>query len=370
MADTVPRSINVPIAGPLDGETWATLRAALRTAWGDVTQCANWMLSELYLRDWHRTPELERLPKMPPMYLYPEARERWPQMASQTVATLEHEVKRKWRARRYHVLWTGEQSLPVQRYPQPLPVPSQMWRLTVREARYYVFSARIGDQRYQLRVAGGPGFVRAHRRLAEIVDGEIRAGAAYLSERVSHAGHHRVGMTPTRRLMLRISIAVPRRGGVREGTLYVRTTHEALLVASRTPDGEPLWQEHHQQIRRALAASARQQQQLADDLKAERRRSRRQKAGIVGRMGRVRDRRRRQLDSWLHEAAAHVVGYARRHRMATIVYDDAVRSFANPFPWYQLRERVAQKCEEAGIECQTSGSVVEDGGTPLADETR
>lgn len=368
MNRTVMRSVNIPVVGPLGGVTWAELRAALRASWADATACANWMLSELYLRDWHRTPELEGLPKMPVIYLYPEAREQWPRLAAQTVAALEHEVKRRWRAMRYAVLWTGRQSLPVQRYPVPLPLPRQMWTLSVREAQYYVLSARIGDRRYALRLRGGRHFVRQHRVLAEIVDGEVRAGAAYLSERAVHSGDHRNGTAADRRVMLRLSVELPvRTPDNLEGTLYVRTGTAALLEAAFSPEGAVTWREHQQQLRRAIRHAARLQQQLADDLKAERRHSRRRRRGIRDRIGRLARRRTRQLDSALHEIAAHVVGYAKRHRVATIIYDDTVRTFAEPFPWYQLRERLDQRCEAAGITLHASGVVASADADPLAE---
>jgi hypothetical protein len=53
-----------------------------------VTEAANWMMTELYTHDVQRHGEA----KMPPMrrlYLYPEARRRFPGLAPQTVASLE-----------------------------------------------------------------------------------------------------------------------------------------------------------------------------------------------------------------------------------------------------------------------------------------
>jgi hypothetical protein len=349
-SNTVMRGIVLPVAGPVDGTTWTELRERLFASWSDVTACANWMLTELYARDTHREPAMEKLGRMPRIYLYPEARRQWPGLATQTLATLEHEVKKRWRTMRYAVLWTGRQSLPTQKYAVPLPLPRQMWRLEVREARYYVLSCRIGDARIGLRLRGGPHVYRQSQTLAEIVDGEVRAGCAYLYERVVHAGDHRTGTAKDRRLVVRISVEVPRRSVADlTGTLHVRTTAAALLECAQKEDGPAVWTEHAQQIRRALAGFARQQRQLSDDLKAERRRPRRQREGIVGRMGMLRRRRARQLDSWLHELAAHVVGYAKRHRVAVVQYDDRIRAFAESFPWYQLRLRLQEKCEAAGI---------------------
>lgn len=150
---TVTRSIVLPVVGPTDA-TWPELRDALRESWGEATRCANWMVTELYARDVRRTPETAKLPKMPRIYLYPEARRQFPELASQTVASLEREISRKYRALRYKLLWTQEISLPNMRYPVGLPLPSQMWRLEHEKDGAWLFSARIGQRRFTLRRAG------------------------------------------------------------------------------------------------------------------------------------------------------------------------------------------------------------------------
>ena len=60
------------------------LRTALTTAWGQTTRSINWMMSQLYIRDELRMPDQEKLKKMPKTYLYPEARQLFPDLPSNT----------------------------------------------------------------------------------------------------------------------------------------------------------------------------------------------------------------------------------------------------------------------------------------------
>jgi rubredoxin len=99
------RAITMPVASPLDC-SWDELRKALRTMWAQTTAASNWMMTELYARDVRRGSE-EKMPPMARVYLYPEARARFPGLPSATVASLEQSVQRKYRAVRYRVVWTA-----------------------------------------------------------------------------------------------------------------------------------------------------------------------------------------------------------------------------------------------------------------------
>src|ERR1035441_2961071 len=112
----VLRAITVPVVAPVDMK-WEELGGVLREMWAASTQASNWILTELYARDVRRTGKEEKLSPMPKIYLYPELRERFSQLPSQTIATLENTVKAKYRAKRYETIWTAKSSLPVYRYP-------------------------------------------------------------------------------------------------------------------------------------------------------------------------------------------------------------------------------------------------------------
>lgn len=345
------RSLVLPIAGPVDA-TWPELRVALREAWGETTRAANWMLTELYARDSRRGPQDKKLGKMPKVYLYPEARKLFPLLASQTLSSLDREVTRKYRARRYEVLWTRAASLPTMRYPVGIPLHSQMWRLERDAGGAYLFSARLGSsedgRRYTLRLRGGAHFRRMTEVLDRVIAGELKAGAATLYQITSHESDHRSEVTRRSRLVVRLPVEMPIRqhNAERKGVLVVATESDCLIS---TRLDERFWREHHDHVRRGIKAHLRQLQHLSDDLKEERRRPKRNREGIVERMGTLAHRHAQRMRSWLHEAAAHLVGYAVRNRVAEIYYDDADRTFCGLFPWHELRQRIAEKCEMEGI---------------------
>jgi hypothetical protein len=111
------RALIFPVAEPLSG-SWQDLDKDLHAMWSQTTAAANWMMTECYARDVRRVPAAEE--KMPPMrrvYLYPEARERFPALPPQSVASLEQVVQRRYRAARYDVIWRSAAALPTMRYP-------------------------------------------------------------------------------------------------------------------------------------------------------------------------------------------------------------------------------------------------------------
>jgi len=127
----VLRAISVPVASPLDGCYWRTLDVKLQAMWAATTACSNWMVTQLYARDVRRQPGDHKKPRTPQVYLYPEARQLFPQLPSQTVSALEHSVSARYRARRYEVVWTAAAALPTFRYPVPFPLPNQAWNVTI-----------------------------------------------------------------------------------------------------------------------------------------------------------------------------------------------------------------------------------------------
>ena len=98
------RSIALPVVEPM-GENWAVFREALKNGWAEATAAANWIMTELYARDVRRNGE-EKMPRMSRVYLYPEARLRFPRLASQTVVSIENHVQGAYRSVRYELLWT------------------------------------------------------------------------------------------------------------------------------------------------------------------------------------------------------------------------------------------------------------------------
>jgi hypothetical protein len=83
--------------------------------WRETTRAANWMMTQFYIRDVRRDGGMGKLPPMPKLYLYPEARILFPALPPQTVAALEPSYRAKYRAIRRDVLSTFMAALPTYR---------------------------------------------------------------------------------------------------------------------------------------------------------------------------------------------------------------------------------------------------------------
>jgi hypothetical protein len=350
----VLRAISIPVASPIDCE-WQELDVALRTAWALTTQACNWMLTELYTRDFRRNGE-EKMPAMAPVYLYPETRQRFPGLPSQTCAALERTVQAKYRAARYKLIWTCQVSLPTYRYPTPFPVPNQGWSVTIEEQRIVV-SARIGDKRLRFRLRGGPGFRRQRNSVDQLVSGSAVQGELAL---------YKSGKDTMCKMVAWLPRLQPKGTSPRSGILRVRTDNDMLLLALNEKD-ETLWKYYGDQIVRWSAEHRRQLQRWADDSKAEQRPvpsfSERRKAAAI--------KYRRRMDTAAKEIAAMLCGYAARRKFAGIRYDDSNTSYCDGFPWFALRERIKVKLDELGIAFEhASGEAAEEPPQRLAEDVK
>lgn len=337
----------MPVASPVNC-SWEELRGALKGAWRQSTAACNWMMTELYARDVRRNGQ-EKMPPMPPVYLYPEARQRFPELPSQAIASLEHACQRKYRAKRYEIVWTCAASLPTFRYPTPFPIAGQAWQGAM-EGDSPVVSMRIGDTRMRLRLKGGDQFRRQMQAFRLIAGGQAVRGEAAIQEQGSS-------------LMVRMVAWLRREQEAeameRSGTLFVITRRDSLLVAVNAKD-ERLWTYNADHLRRWQAEHSRQMQRWAEDHKYEQGRipafSARREAASV----KYRDR----MDSACHEIAAQLAGYAARRRFSVVNYDDRERGFCQKLPWFRLRSLIAEKLNGAEIALELAS----DAGWPEVEE--
>ena len=348
----VLRAITIPIVEPLSG-TWKELEAALREMWSATTNAANWMLTEMYAKDVRRNGE-EKLPPMPKCYLYPAARERFPSLPSQSVAALEQNVGKKYRAKRFDVIWRASASLPTYRYPTPFAIPNQGWSVAISEGQEgegdvrghragFIVSARIGENRWSLLLKGGP---RYRRQLASLK--QIASGAAVQGEMAIY----RQGSGPE--ILCKMVAWLPRQAKrERSGVLFIRTSPEALLVTFDS-EGNRLWGLHFDHVRRWQAEHSRQLQRWSYDQKMEHR----PVASFQDRREASAVKYRNRMSSAVKEAAAQMAGYADRLKFAEVRYNEADHSFCEKFPWFALRERLACKFDELGIKFTVEEAVV------------
>jgi hypothetical protein len=323
-AHFVLRAITIPVAGPVDAD-WPALRAALRGAWRDAARVANWAVRQLAQADVVHTPELDRLPPMPRVYLYPGARRIAPTLDPSSIVALLQAVERRYRARRSHVVWRMAESLPSYRYPTPYPVHNQSWSVACEEGGALLLSVRLAGTRWTLRLRGGARYGRQLGAVRRLVAGEAVQGELALYER-------------GREVLAKMVVWLPRHGRReqgRSGTLYVRTGADHLWTY-HVDDGEPRYL-HADHVRRWIASYDRRMRRLADDTKAEKRPTRRHGRGIEEVRAAWVRRQQARLDSWAHEVTAMLARYADRQRVARVVYDDRDTSYLPHAPWQLLR---------------------------------
>ncbi len=248
------RAVTMPVASPLD-LSWEDLRNKLKPLWRATTACSNWMVTELYARDCRRDGQ-EKMPPMQRVYLYPDARREFPLLPAQTVAALEQSVQRKYRAKRYEVIWTRFAVLPTYRYPTPFPVHNQSWHGTIEEDRPIV-SVRLDDGRYRLRLKTGSQFRRQYQQFRQIASGQAVPGELAIYQRGDA-------------LLVKMVAWLPRRERTEplDGTLNVHTAKDCLLLAVNGKD-ETLWRYNADHLRRWIAEHKRQLQRWAEDQKYE-----------------------------------------------------------------------------------------------------
>lgn len=191
--------------------------------------------------------------------------------------------------------------------------------------------------------------------MQKIIDGRAVPAELSLYEQRANSADHRPGLTGrdgadqkfSTRLMCKMVVWLPRdaRTADRNGTLYVRTDTDALLVALNVKD-ERLWVENCDQLRRWTAEHARRLQRLSEDKKCEQR----PRAKFQGRREAAALKYRRRLDSLCHEVAAHLANFAARRRFAVVRYDDTMQQYCPRLPWGKLRDLIEQKLDERGIQ--------------------
>lgn len=349
----VLRAITLPIAGPADRD-WKELQAVLDACWRRATTVANHATAELLRRDVVRTPDMEKLPPMERVYLYPGARAVCPEMDTASVVSILQAVERKYRAERYHVLWRRAKAPPSYRYPTPYPVHNRSWSASETDGGALLISVRLDGERRTIRLRTGPRFHRQRSAVRSLIAGDSLPGELAIYRRGGD-------------VMAKLVMWMPRQhrdGRKGGGVLYVKSAPDSLLVYH--VDGGPPRYLHADQVRRWVTAYRRRMDRLYDDTKAEKRPTKRKGRGIDEVRTAWGRKQRARLDSHTHEVSAIIASYAARQRVATVAYDDRDRSYLSRYPWHDLRTKLAYKLDERAVGFEVaSGAVVGDDTTAL-----
>lgn len=368
----VLRAITLPVSGPIDCE-WKDLGAVLREGWIATTQASNWMMRQLMLADTGMTAE-GKLSSMPKTYLYPMARQLFPQLPARVIVSLENSITSKYRKQRKN-LCTYRMSLPTMRYPTPLPVPSQGWAVEETPDGMLVMSVDLPGGRKRLRLRGGAGYRRQRSAIRKLIRGVAIAGEAAIYRVAANPGDHRGGDTPKSRVMAKLVMWLERDQKNGDNTASIVLGEDCLLKIYDHNNEQILkWNEDH--LLRRIVRHDKELQRLREDLKAERRvyqtsrrnsdlepeereKGRRENKGILSRMAQISLKQRNYLQTASHRATAMVVKLLQRRRVKSLACTDRAltideegnaKQYLPHFPWYMLKQHLADKCYKAGIE--------------------
>lgn len=331
----VTRAIMLPIITPVDPTQKAACWRDLRASWHDCAQMANWAISEMSRADGPRKPGQVKLEKFAQPYLYPQARQLWPELASASVVALLNLVQSKYREARFAVVWRMNEALPRFKDPQPLQIPAAAWSASYlsETERVRVFSANIRGTRYELRLRGGPHFRRQLREFDLFVDGTALQCEAAIYQRGDVIFAKLVGWFPRQQ------------ASNTEKEIVIATSEESLLVGARNEN--ELWRYNADHAKRWVSEHSRRLLRLHEDSKIERR------TGEIGDPEQHRQRlvfkHRNRMDSLCHQASAAAVKHASRMRATKLILDLRSKSYIESFPWFKLSALIEQKAHAAGM---------------------
>jgi len=338
------RAISFGILGPAedaDGEwTKDDMYADLREAWKHSTRATNIATQQLAIADQVRMPSDKKLAPFKPPYIYPMLRAAVPELSSGSVSAIIHAATLRYLRRRLETVWFSSASFPNARYPSPYLVRRQDWKCGMTGKNMPVVSFRLGGQRrgVMLKTAGCGRQLSVFRR---IVSGELQRAELAVYRKGKHAMVKMCYWRPTR--------VAPRDSS---GTLLVRTGAHALLTAAIAGlnSGADPWVYHADHLRKRIGWHEDRIQRLADDRKAECRAPRNRRRKNVKLVADVARRQKDWVDSQLSRAAMMLVRYASRRRVCALQLDMRDQSYAESFPWFQLRSAIEYRCEDASID--------------------
>lgn len=367
-------SVRIRSATDEDGNeiAYADLRTLIRQSCRDAASAANLTIQQLLRREIVRVPSMTKLgaiPAPPPSPTgakstagYHEIRAALPELDPHSVTSIVQAVDRKWRASRLDVVWRRAAAPPAFRDDMPCPFSAASVRVESRPEEPgqtrspVVVSLRLRGRRVLLHLWRGGEFERHLDPLRRVASGEFECGEAALFLRGNG------------QCWFKVAYIRPKQYGPREtdGVLMVSTGGDRMLTM--TLGDQPRFINADKQ-RRDAAEHVRRLQRWSEDLKPETRPPAGRAKLISQDRAAACARRHGRVDAHTHELSAQVACFARRRRVAKVIYDDTDRSYIESYPWRQLKERIAAKCDAFGIafEAVASATVADGSEGALAD---
>lgn len=352
------RAITFPVVGPTD-EDWPRLRLALRPSWNQSTAFANWLSTELRIKDVHRRPKHKKCPKRRVFNLYDHAKNNYPDWgdwrgAYGAASAVVRNVELKYKARRFKVIWTNEESLSSFKYPYPFPVRAQDWSIATVNERPVFYCNLLNETKVELILAGGAPMRRQLAAFKLIESGEAIGCEAAIYRKSSMASDHRNGVsaaghnTPRRhhRVMVKLVAWLPRQEKVRKGdkVYAIKSAEDCFLMSM---DG---WRLNSDFIKTAVANHRVFLDRMAEDTKHEKRWPKR-KLKNINEFRAVRCRKQiKRLKTFCQQTAAMIAGRAQRLGYDSVELDLGEQKYIpHGFPWSAFATMVGHALDKAGI---------------------
>lgn len=365
------RGIVLPVLRPI-GMEWPAFDQAMRSAWSQSTCLANWCVQRLMAAETPRLPGQEKMPPPPRVYLYPEARELFPALDTQTLNGVIQYVTKRWNKQRLECHWLRKISPPTYDYPAPLPIPWKRCRLEFEDGRQkdgrqkdgrLLLTMPLGESgRVQVQLDRSFRFARQVGLARRILAGEIQATEVSVYRRNVHggAGEARAngGGNRTRtQTFVRISAWLPRQGSREASGIMTLSRGETCLWHATVRDREEPWVENADHVRRWLTGHKRRLERISQDCKWEVRVPNRRLVAIRDQYRKLSEAHARRIDDYLHQLTRRVANFAARQNVAKVVYDESETTYLASFPWARARVLLKEKLDALRIMlCEPGGS--------------
>ena len=367
----VVRSFEMPVQVIEPAGMWETVREC----WRRGTDLANWCVHELAKNDITRTPDMTKLPAMPPINgvklkgLYGKASEffgftkegSWWDGACVCASTICRDVETSYKADRLELIWHRKRALRFYRYPYPWPIHSNRWvsarfDQNGRPCVEVILPGRelaFADGGTGIRLRGGKEFARQMGLFRQVVSRDLPRLQCVLREHKHLGTSSRPDEPGGSRLMLKMVAKLPVKEKKDGKVMTLFTDKEAFWVASLSGKREDKqWTANYDHVRRMydwLGVHNARRQRLSQDAKMESQCSSSKRRQWQRSLDNACEKQKRRMSSWLHEATAHVVGYCVRQGVSEVIYDSSQR-FSDGFPWFRLNSMLSDKLKAEGIQ--------------------
>lgn len=371
MMKTQARAIALPVNSCLSHE-WKEFTTALHACWQESTALANWAARELSRIDPVRLPSMKTwkdVPK-PKLYLYGLAAKVFKLKTGfwsgccVSASSLLRDVERRHQQSRYKVIWLRAQKFPEYEYPYPFPIHNAAWSAEWDNGPVIACNLpTLG--KVKLRLRAGQEFGRQLAEFKRIVSGDCKRSQLIFTRQRSYSSHR--GTTTERengershhRIMVRMVTLRDVEQRNNDRVLTLTTDPNAFWIAEL--DGRQAWVLNADHMKRAFDWLGKHQtklQRMSQDRKAERRLGINREQ-LNANLERACLKHQRRINSWLHQTAAHLAGFAVRQKVGHVLYLDVEQGFIEKFPWHRLKTLLSEKLAAAGIVLDCASDKVE-----------